>query len=406
MLNETPALAPDGQPYRLLTLRNNAGMVVTLMDWGATLLSARIPFSDGSVREALLGCASPECYQDQAAFLGASIGRYANRIANSRYTFDGETVTLSPSQGVNQLHGGPEGFDKRRWQIVNQNDRQVLFALSSDDGDQGFPGNLGATVQYRLTDDNRISITYRATVDKPCPVNMTNHVYFNLDGEQSDVRNHKLQILADEYLPVDEGGIPHDGLKSVAGTSFDFRSAKIIASEFLADDDQRKVKGYDHAFLLQAKGDGKKVAAHVWSADEKLQLKVYTTAPALQFYSGNYLGGTPSRGTEPYTDWQGLALESEFLPDSPNHPESTATGLFPASWRRVFQPDGISVYCSVMLSPRHEGFIFILFKSPANTDIFATQYSQQPYTATLFSLWLCVSIAVASSRQYNENYYH
>lgn len=201
---------------------------------------------------------------------GASIGRYANRIANSRYTFDGETVTLSPSQGVNQLHGGPEGFDKRRWQIVNQNDRQVLFALSSDDGDQGFPGNLGATVQYRLTDDNRISITYRATVDKPCPVNMTNHVYFNLDGEQSDVRNHKLQILADEYLPVDEGGIPHDGLKSVAGTSFDFRSAKIIASEFLADDDQRKVKGYDHAFLLQAKGDGKKVAAHVWSADEKI----------------------------------------------------------------------------------------------------------------------------------------
>ena len=143
----------------------------------------------------------------------------------------------------------------------------------------------------------------------------------NLDGEQSDVRNHKLQILADEYLPVDEGGIPHDGLKSVAGTSFDFRSAKIIASEFLADDDQRKVKGYDHAFLLQAKGDGKKVAAHVWSADEKLQLKVYTTAPALQFYSGNYLGGTPSRGTEPYADWQGLALESEFLPDSPNHPE-------------------------------------------------------------------------------------
>ncbi|WJG19881.1 galactose-1-epimerase [Escherichia coli] len=306
---------------RLLTLRNNAGMVVTLMDWGATLLSARIPLSDGSVREALLGCASPECYQDQAAFLGASIGRYANRIANSRYTFDGETVTLSPSQGVNQLHGGPEGFDKRRWQIVNQNDRQVLFALSSDDGDQGFPGNLGATVQYRLTDDNRISITYRATVDKPCPVNMTNHVYFNLDGEQSDVRNHKLQILADEYLPVDEGGIPHDGLKSVAGTSFDFRSAKIIASEFLADDDQRKVKGYDHAFLLQAKGDGKKVAAHVWSADEKLQLKVYTTAPALQFYSGNFLGGTPSRGTEPYADWQGLALESEFLPDSPNHPE-------------------------------------------------------------------------------------
>ena len=321
MLNETPALAPDGQPYRLLTLRNGAGMVVTLMDWGATLLSARIPLSDGCVREALLGCASPEHYQDQAAFLGASIGRYANRIADSRYTLNGETVTLQPSQGVNQLHGGPDGFDKRRWQIVNHNERQVLFAISSDDGDQGFPGNLCATVQYRLTDDNRISITYRATVDKPCPVNLTNHVYFNLDGDQTDVRNHTLQLLADEYLPVDEGGIPRDGLKPVAGTSFDFRTAKVIASKFLADDDQRKVKGYDHAFLLQAKGDSKKPVALLSSEDGKLQMEVYTSAPALQFYSGNFLGGTSSRGPNAYSDYQGLALESEFLPDSPNHPE-------------------------------------------------------------------------------------
>lgn len=321
MLNETPALAPDGQPYRLLTLRNDAGMVVTLMDWGATLLSARIPLSDGSVREALLGCASPEHYQDQSAFLGASIGRYANRIADSRYTLNGETVSLLPNQGVNQLHGGPKGFDKRRWQIVNQNERQVLFALTSDDGDQGFPGNLGATAQYRLTDDNRISITYRATVDKPCPVNLTNHVYFNLDGDQTDVRNHKLQILADEYLPVDESGIPRNGLKPVAGTSFDFRTTKTIVSEFLADDDQRKVKGYDHAFLLQAKGDSKKPVALLSSQDGKLQMEVYTSAPALQFYSGNFLGGTSSRGPNAYLDYQGLALESEFLPDSPNHPE-------------------------------------------------------------------------------------
>lgn len=321
MLNEIPVMAPDGQPFRLLTLRNDAGMVVTLMDWGATLLSARIPLSDGSVREALLGCASPEQYPHQAAFLGASIGRYANRIADSRYTFAGETVELIPSQGDNQLHGGPDGFDKRRWQIVNQNDRQVLFALTSDDGDQGFPGHLCATAQYRLTDDNRISITYRATVDKPCPVNLTNHVYFNLDGDKTDVRQHKLQILADEYLPVDEMGIPHDGLKSVAGSTFDFRSPKIISSEFLTDDDQRKVKGYDHAFLLQAQGDARKPVAMVWSQDEKLQMEVYTSAPALQFYSGNFLDGTPSRGPEVYADWQGLALESEFLPDSPNHPE-------------------------------------------------------------------------------------
>jgi len=321
VLTETPTLAPDGLPFRLLTLRNSAGMVVTLMDWGATLLSARIPMKDGSVREALLGCASPEQYPHQAAFLGASVGRYANRIADSRFTLDGVTFELAPSQGPNQLHGGPDGFDKRRWLVVNQNDDSVLFALESADGDQGFPGNLRATAHYRLTDDNRIAIEYRATVDKACPVNMTNHVYFNLDGGQSDVRQHKLRIAAETYLPVDEMGIPRAGLKEVAQTSFDFRQPKAIASEFLSDDDQRNVKGYDHAFLLSAKGDLTQDAATLWSADEKLQLKVRTTAPALQFYSGNYLGGTPSRETQPYADWQGLALESEFLPDSPNHPE-------------------------------------------------------------------------------------
>lgn len=321
MLRETPALAADGQPYRLITLRNANGVVVTLMDWGATLLSARIPMKDGSVREALLGCASPEQYTEQAAFLGASIGRYANRIANSRYTLDGQTVELAPSQGKNQLHGGPEGFDKRRWAIASQNPTEAVFTLTSPDGDQGYPGELQATAIYRLTEDNRISIEYRATVDKTCPVNLTNHVYFNLDGDQTDVRNHKLQLLADAYLPVDESGIPRDGLKDVADTSFDFREPKTVAQDFLSDDDQKKVKGYDHAFLLQAKGDATQPVGYVWSQDEKLQMTVYTSAPAIQFYSGNYLDGTLSRSPQPYAAWQGLALESEFLPDSPNHPE-------------------------------------------------------------------------------------
>ena len=321
MLRETPALAADGQPYRVITLRNANGVVVTLMDWGATLLSARIPMKDGSVREALLGCASPEQYTEQAAFLGASIGRYANRIANSSYTLDGKTVELAPSQGQHQLHGGPEGFDKRRWAIASQNPTEAVFILTSPDGDQGYSGELQAKATYRLTEDNRISIEYRASVDKACPVNLTNHVYFNLDGNQTDVRNHKLQLLADAYLPVDESGIPHDGLKDVANTSFDFREPKTVAQDFLSDDDQKKVKGYDHAFLLQAKGDASKVVANVWSEDEKLQMAVYTSAPAIQFYSGNYLDGTLSRSPQPYAAWQGLALESEFLPDSPNHPE-------------------------------------------------------------------------------------
>lgn len=322
MLNQTTDLAPDGQPWNILTLRNDAGMTATVMDWGATLLSAQVTLVDGSVREALLGCSTPGDYTRQAAYLGASIGRYANRIGNSRFSLDEHIVNLTPSnEAGHQLHGGPEGFDKRRWQIVSADARHALFSISSSDGDQGFPGNLTATALYRLTDDNRISIEYRATVDRPCPVNLTNHVYFNLDGVQSDVRNHKLQIFADAYLPVESDGIPGGELQNVTLTSFDFRTPKALAVDFLRDEDQQKVKGYDHAFLLQTLGDASRPAAHVWSQDEKLQMTVYTSAPALQFYSGNYLGGTPSRTAQPYDDWQGLALESEFLPDSPNHPE-------------------------------------------------------------------------------------
>lgn len=321
MLKETPTLAPDGLPYRLSTLRNANGMVVTVMDWGATLLSCRVPMKDGTVRETLLGCPSPEVYQQQTAFLGASIGRYANRIARSEFTLDGTRVQLVPSQGENQLHGGPDGFDKRRWRIVRQNEREVLYTLDSPDGDQGYPGELRATAHYTLSDDNGLVIEYRAQVDKPCPVNLTNHAYFNLDGTQDDVRDHRLQLFASRWLPVNAEGIPESGLQPVENTSFDFRTPKRIAQDFLSDEAQQKTRGYDHAFLLDAPGGLTTPAAEVWSADDKLQMSVFTTAPALQFYTGNFLEGTPAREQGEYQAWQGLALESEFLPDSPNHPE-------------------------------------------------------------------------------------
>lgn len=321
MLKETPTLAPDGLPYRLSTLRNANGMVVTVMDWGATLLSCRVPMKDGTVRETLLGCPSPEVYQQQTAFLGASIGRYANRIARSEFTLDGTRVQLVPSQGENQLHGGPDGFDKRRWRIVRQNEREVLYTLDSPDGDQGYPGELRATAHYTLSDDNGLVIEYRAQVDKPCPVNLTNHAYFNLDGTQDDVRDHRLQLFASRWLPVNAEGIPESGLQPVENTSFDFRTPKRIAQDFLSDEAQQKTRGYDHAFLLDAPGELTMPAAEVWSADDKLQMSVFTTAPALQFYTGNFLEGTPAREQGEYQTWQGLALESEFLPDTPNHPE-------------------------------------------------------------------------------------
>lgn len=406
MLTQTTALAPDGQPWQQVTLRNKSGMTVTVADWGATLLSAEVPLADSSLRRPLLGCAKLEDYARQAAFLGASVGRYANRIGHSRFPLDGQVVNVTPSNDAgHQLHGGPEGFDKRRWRIVRADEQEVLFALTSPDGDQGFPGTLQATAHYRLSDDNRIAITYRATVDQPCPVNMTNHVYFNLDGEQGDVRQHQLQILAQRYLPVESDGIPGGELKDVANTSFDFRQPKTIAADFLADADQQKVKGYDHAFLLDAKGDASQPAAQVWSQDGKLQMTVYTSAPALQFYSGNYLGGTPSQTTESYADWQGLALESEFCRIRRTIRNGRSRTVYYVR-ARVRQPDGISVYRPIIASALHQGRCFrprpplcrLFFQQPALFSVTKGQkitcVLQAPYTAPLFSLWLGISIAV------------
>lgn len=322
MLNMSAHQAPDGQPCRVVTLRNARGMTVTLMDWGATLLSCRVPMADGSVRETLLGCDTLADYLAQDAFLGASVGRYANRIANSQYHYAGQTVKLVPNQGAHQLHGGPQGFNQRRWTITAHDDNAATLQLDSPDGDQGFPGHLQAEVTFTLDNDNQLSATYKATVDKPCPVNLTNHAYFNLDGVQGDIRDHRLAINADTYLPVSREGIPESrGLTPVADTSFDFRRAKLIRQAFLTDSDQQKTNGYDHAFLLNAPGSLAQPAAELWSSDGKLQLRLSTTAPALQFYSGNFLDGVPARGAGIYRNWQGIALESELLPDSPNHPE-------------------------------------------------------------------------------------
>lgn len=321
MSKDTTSTAPDGQPLQLTTLCNASGMTVTLMDWGATLLSIQVPMKDGSAREVALGCARPEIWTQQNACLGASIGRYANRIADSRFELDGATINLIPNQGKHQLHGGPEGFNTRRWHIRHQSTNSVEYALISPDGDQGFPGTLHVTAQFTLHDDQRLTIDYRAQSDKPSPVNLTNHVYFNLDGIQGDIRQHRLQVFADRYLPVDKDGIPTRGLAPVQGTSFDFRQPKVIQQNFLEDEDQRNVNGYDHAFLLNTHGAEKSPAARVWSGDGALQMAVYTTAPALQIYTGNSLNGTPARDGGHYEAWQGLALESEFLPDSPHHPE-------------------------------------------------------------------------------------
>ncbi|MBK5142767.1 galactose-1-epimerase [Budviciaceae bacterium BWR-B9] len=322
MLETTAALAPDAQPFHIVTLTNQSGSQAQMMDWGAIWLSFRLPMGDGSVRELLLGCSKPEDYLHQGAYLGATVGRYANRIAHSRLIRQAIQTALAANQGDHQLHGGANSFDQRRWTIESQCDQSVTFKIYSADGDNGYPGNFSAEVTYTLTETNRIEISYLATVDRDCPVNLTNHAYFNLDGKNQDSRHHRLQINANNFLPVNSEGIPDADLTQVNGLSMDFRQPKTLMQDFLADEYQRKVSGYDHAYLLSPEcHSGEQPAALLWSADNKVKMSVFTTKPALQLYSGNFLQGTPSRDGKTYGSFAGIALESEFLPDSPNHPE-------------------------------------------------------------------------------------
>jgi aldose 1-epimerase len=310
-------------PIRRIELRDPQGLTLTLMDQGATWLSCHVPLADGTTREVLLGCASPQAYAQQTAFLGATIGRYANRIGHARIALGERQWALLPNPGSpHQLHGGPGGFDKRRWQVASATATEACFALESPAGDQGFPGRLRARATYRIVGPREVEIELEAEVDAPCPVLMTNHAYFNLDASHGDVRGHRLRVAAQRYLPVDDALIPLGSLADVQATSFDFRAAKTLAQDWLADAQQRAGGGYDHAFLLDAcTAAMAEPAAVLESADASLRMRLFTTLPALQLYAGQYLAGTPDRDGRAYPACAGVALEPEFLPDSPNHPE-------------------------------------------------------------------------------------
>ncbi|PJC86085.1 galactose-1-epimerase [Vibrio sp. HA2012] len=318
----TAEAAFDGSPATLVTLRNVSGMSVTFMDIGATWLSCILPLKEEN-REVMLGVSTMSDFRGLSSYIGTTVGRYANRIGSGQFSISGQSYQLSTNQSGNTLHGGMSGFDKRRWDIEEQGEDFVRFGLLSADGDQGFPGQVKASVTYQLTADNRVVIRYHATTDKPTPVNLTNHAYFNLIAPESGIccKGHTLRIDADQYLPITEAGIPLGELESVSGTGFDFRQAKTIGQDLLKDVQQQKVKGYDHAYLLNPECRQGACAAEVCSPDNAITLKVFTDKPALQLYTGNWLAGEPNRSGGEYIDYAGFALETQFLPDSPNHPE-------------------------------------------------------------------------------------
>ncbi|SEK40474.1 aldose epimerase family protein [Parapedobacter koreensis] len=333
-----------GKNTHLITLENSRGVVVALSDFGARIVSLLVPDKYGTPTDVVLGFSHIQDYLTaDEQYHGVTVGRFANRIANGRFTIDGETFYIEPNNGPNALHGGAAGFHKRVW------DRRVVYKEKADfyyvaaDGEEGFPGKLSVMVKYRLTDNNELVITYRAQTDKPTVINLTNHAYFNLNGEgNGDVLNHRLQIQATNYLPVDEFQIPAGVPAPVEDTPFDFRTPKLIGQDIRYADDQlaKGNGGYDHNYILDTEVLAKKLpVATAVSPTTGISLDVLTTEPGLQFYTGNFLSGKDvgKRG-QPYGKHGAFCLETQHFPDSPNQPDFPTTLLMPGE---VFQSETI-----------------------------------------------------------------
>jgi aldose 1-epimerase len=324
----------EGRPVNLYTLTNSHGVEIHAMNYGGIILSIRVPDRKGQLADIVLGHDSLEGYTPNPPYLGAIVGRYANRIANGSFTLDGKTYTLPKNDGPNTLHGGTtRTFDKVVWDAEPLKGKTgVAFTYLSKDGEEGFPGNMKVTVTYTLSDANELTIDYQATTDKASPINVSQHSYFNLKGEgNGDILDHEIMINADRFTPVDKNLIPTGELRSVKGTPFDFTTSTKIGARIEDKDEQLTLgHGYDHNFVINRKGPGLTLAARVYEPTTGRVLEVSTTQPGVQFYTGNFLDGTVTgKGGHVYKRRFGLCLETQHFPDSPNHPDFPTTILRP-----------------------------------------------------------------------------
>ncbi len=326
---------PEGRTAELFTLSRDGAPTVAVTSHGACIVSILAPDRDGQRADVTLGYEDLAGYLQDTAHLGAVVGRYANRIAEGKFTLGGRTYELARNNGPNHLHGGPGGFGRRLWtpRVVTGPEGDALeLTYVSADGEEGYPGTLTATVVYSLTAEGGLRLDYSATTDAPTVLNLTNHAYFNLAGEGSgDVLGHEMQIEADAFTPVDGTLIPTGGVRPVDGTPFDFRKPVALGARIDAPDPQLQVGGgYDHNFVLRGAPGELRLAARVYEPHSGRVLEVLTTQPGVQLYTGNFLDGTiVGKSGRPYEKRGGFCLETQHFPNSPNQPEFPSVVLEP-----------------------------------------------------------------------------
>lgn len=323
----------NGKDAELYTLLNSNGVEIEITNYGGIVVSLRLPDRRGEMTDVVLGYDNLSSYEADKWHFGATIGRYANRIAGGKFRLNGHEFTLARNNGPNHLHGGVVGFEKVVWgarDFTAQNERLILEYVS-EDGEEGYPGKLAASVEYSLTDQNEFQIKYSATTDKDTVVNLTSHSYFNLGGaDAGDIRRHQLQLDADQFTPVNENLIPTGELRRVSQTPFDFTQPETIGARINQDDPQLRFgRGYDHNWVLNKNEDGGGLPAAKLSEPESGRtMEIFTTEPGIQFYSGNFLDGSVrGKAGAAYGRYSGLCLETQHFPDSPNQPSFPSTTL-------------------------------------------------------------------------------